>query len=85
MHICAPVQGDSAARRVVNGLLSLRTAVKSAPEVWAAMLLRMSLRPELHQFTVDVASALVMHSWEKIPETFWLFLSRLLHKVKENG
>ncbi|CAA7398731.1 unnamed protein product [Spirodela intermedia] len=77
-------EGDSVTKRVVNGLLSLRIAVRSAPEVWAAMLLRVSLRAELHQFIVDVVSALVMHSWKKIPETFWLFLSRLLHKVKEN-
>ncbi|CAA6662332.1 unnamed protein product [Spirodela intermedia] len=78
------MRADSVTKRVVNGLLSLRIAVRSAPEVWAAMLLRVSLRAELHQFIVDVVSALVMHSWKKIPETFWLFLSRLLHKVKEN-
>ena len=75
------VQGDSTAERVVNGLRLLRTAVKSMPEVWAAMMLRICLQPDMHHFAADVASALVRYSCERFPETFWLRLSTLIHKI----
>ncbi|MQL75392.1 hypothetical protein Taro_007784 [Colocasia esculenta] len=71
---------DPMIRRVTNGLSSLRLAVKSAPEVWTVMLIRMSLKPEVHHFILDIFSALTIHSLHKIPETFWLCISRLLHK-----
>ena len=75
------VQGDSTAERVVNGLRLLRTTVKSMPEVWAAMMLRICLQPDMHRFAADMASALVRYSCERFPETFWLRLSTLIHKI----
>lgn len=66
--------------RVSNGFRCLWQAVKMAPEVWMAMLLRMVLKPEVHQFTLDIFSALVIQFKRKTPETLWVSISRLLHK-----
>lgn len=66
--------------RVSNGFRCLRQAVKMAPEVWTAMLLRMASKPEVHRFALDVFSALVIHFKRKTPETLWVSISRLLHK-----
>ncbi|XP_059641022.1 uncharacterized protein LOC132283133 isoform X2 [Cornus florida] len=74
-------EGHAMLMRVVNGFQSLWYAVKLAPEVWTAMLLRMALKPEVHRFTFDIISALVQHSSHRIPETFWVCISRLLHKL----
>ncbi|XP_058068081.1 uncharacterized protein LOC131217240 isoform X4 [Magnolia sinica] len=76
-------EGHAMFTRVVNGFLSFRLAVNSAPEVWTAMLIRMALKPEVHRFTLDVISALARHSRLKLPEAFWLCVSRFLHKVDE--
>ncbi|KAI7994940.1 Protein transport protein Sec61 subunit alpha [Camellia lanceoleosa] len=39
-------EGHTMLMRVVNGLKSFRHAVKLAPEVWTAMLIRMTVKPE---------------------------------------
>ncbi|GMP34492.1 hypothetical protein CsSME_00007334 [Camellia sinensis var. sinensis] len=70
--------------RVVNGLKSFRHVVKLAPEVWTAMLIRMTVKPEAHKFTFDIISALLIHFSRKIPETFWICISRILHKLVKN-
>ncbi|XP_078439431.1 protein kinase superfamily protein [Wolffia australiana] len=79
-----PHDGEFPAARAVNGMRSLWTAVKSTPEAWAGMLLRISTRPELHRFVADVASALGTHSQKRFRETFWHQLSNILHKVTQN-
>ncbi|GLT56902.1 hypothetical protein SLA2020_299150 [Shorea laevis] len=73
-------EGHAMMKRVVNGFRSLYQAVKLAPELWTAMLIRMSSKPEVHSFTLDIISALHMHCSRKLPENFWVCISRLLHK-----
>ncbi|XP_020536398.1 uncharacterized protein slr1919 isoform X2 [Jatropha curcas] len=77
-------EGHSTFMRVVNGFQYLRQAVKLAPELWTAMLIRMALKPEFHSFILDIMSALVVHFNHKVPETSWVFMSRLLHKLVRN-
>ncbi|XP_073001401.1 uncharacterized protein [Typha latifolia] len=73
-------------RRLVNGFRSLRRAFSLAPEVWTAMLIRTSLKQEFHKFLFDILSALASHSRYKIPETFWLCMSRFIHYLeKQDG
>ncbi|CAL5381638.1 unnamed protein product [Camellia sinensis] len=43
----AESEGHAMLMRVVNGLKSFRHAVKLAPEVWTAMLIRMTVKPEV--------------------------------------
>lgn len=72
--------------RVINGFRYLKQAINLAPEVWTGMLIRMSLKPEVHSFMLDIISALAIHFRHKIPETFWVCISKLLHKlVRNNG
>ncbi|CAN0860404.1 Uncharacterized protein sll0005 [Linum grandiflorum] len=66
-------------RRVANGFGYLNRAIKMAPEVWTAMLVRMAVKPEFHQFSIDVLSALAMHFSCRAPETFFICMSKLLH------
>ncbi|KAF3446148.1 hypothetical protein FNV43_RR11327 [Rhamnella rubrinervis] len=73
-------EGPDMLLRVSNGFRCLCQAIKMAPEVWTAMLLRMVLKPEVHGFTLDIFSALFIHFKRKTPETLWLSISRLLHK-----
>ncbi|KAF5937991.1 hypothetical protein HYC85_025497 [Camellia sinensis] len=80
----AESEGHAMLMRVVNGLKSFRHAVKLAPEVWTAMLIRMTVKPEAHKFTFDIISALLIHFSRKIPETFWICISRILHKLVKN-
>ncbi|KAI8029894.1 hypothetical protein LOK49_LG01G01926 [Camellia lanceoleosa] len=54
-------EGHAMLMRVVNGLKSFWHAVKLALEVWTAMLIRMTLKPEVHKFTFDIISALLIH------------------------
>nr|XP_043608386.1 uncharacterized protein slr1919 [Erigeron canadensis] len=68
-------------RRVVNGFSSFWQAVKLAPDVWTAMLIRMALNPDIHKFYYDIAAALFLHSNRGIPDTVWICLSRFLHKI----
>uniref|UniRef100_B9ILA8 ABC1 atypical kinase-like domain-containing protein n=1 Tax=Populus trichocarpa TaxID=3694 RepID=B9ILA8_POPTR len=70
--------------RVAKGFHYLRQAVKLAPELWTAMLIRMALKPEVHRFSFDIISALIMHFSHKLPETFWICMSRHLHKLVRN-
>ncbi|KAG1326894.1 Phosphatase 2C (PP2C)-like protein [Cocos nucifera] len=70
---------DEVLKRLVNGFRSFQRAVSLAPEVWTAMLIRMFVKPEVHRFLWDIISALASHFHDKIPETFWLCISRLLH------
>lgn len=70
--------------RVAKGFHYLRQAVKLAPELWTAMLIRMALKPEVHRFSFDIISALIMHLSHKLPETFWICMSRHLHKLVRN-
>ncbi|CAI0376671.1 unnamed protein product [Linum tenue] len=67
--------------RVTNGFRYLARAMKMAPEVWTAMLIRMAMKPEFHQFSVDAVSAFVMHFNSRVPETYFICVSRLLHKL----
>ncbi|KAK6927695.1 ABC1 atypical kinase-like domain [Dillenia turbinata] len=76
-------QGQAMAR-ILKGLQYFQQAVKLAPEAWTAMLIRMALKPEVHKFILDIFSALVMHSSCKIPEVFWLCLSRLLNRLQHS-
>ncbi|GMP91640.1 hypothetical protein CsSME_00042245 [Camellia sinensis var. sinensis] len=80
----AESEGHAMLMRVVNGLKSFRHAVKLAPEVWTAMLIRMTVKPEAHKFTFDIISALLIHFSRKIPETFWICISRILYKLVKN-
>ncbi|XP_024993637.1 uncharacterized protein LOC112527309 isoform X2 [Cynara cardunculus var. scolymus] len=74
-------EGEATLKRVVNGFGYFWQAVKLAPDVWAAMLIRMALNPEVHRFYYDIISALFMHSSRRVPDTFWISVSRLLHKL----
>ncbi|CAI9759544.1 unnamed protein product [Fraxinus pennsylvanica] len=71
--------------RVVNGFRSLQHAIKLAPDVWTAMLFRMSLKPEFQRFAFAIVSALASHSCRKIPETFWVCISRIIHELEKSG
>ncbi|XP_030468802.2 uncharacterized protein LOC115687395 [Syzygium oleosum] len=70
--------------RVALGFRSLHQAVNMAPEVWSAMFLRMVLKPEFRTFISDMLSTLFIHSSHKAPETYWICISRLIHKVVDN-
>ncbi|KAL6216009.1 hypothetical protein ACLB2K_015435 [Fragaria x ananassa] len=77
-------EGRTMLARVVNGFHYLNQAVKLAPEVWTAMLLRLAFTPEVHRFILDVFSSLIIHFSGKIPETTFVSLSRLMHKLVKN-
>ncbi|KAG2633443.1 hypothetical protein PVAP13_2NG268000 [Panicum virgatum] len=66
-------------RRLVNAVQSFRQAINLAPDAWSAMLIRTLLKPESQKFVLDVFLSLASHSSYKIPETFWLFMSRFLN------
>nr|CAB3452780.1 unnamed protein product [Digitaria exilis] len=66
-------------RRLVNAVQSFRQAIKLAPDAWSAMLIRTLLKPESQNFILDVFFSLASHSSYKIPETFWLCMSRFLN------
>ncbi|KAE9603681.1 putative cadmium-transporting ATPase [Lupinus albus] len=70
--------------RIAKGFQYLCEVVKLAPEEWAAMLIRMAGKPEVHRFASDIISALVSNSSHKLQEASWLYLSRLLHKLSKN-
>lgn len=78
-------EGDAVLTRVINGFRYLKQAINLAPEVWTGMLIRMSLKPEVHSFMLDIISALAIHFRHKIPETFWVCISKLLHKLVRNN
>lgn len=68
-------------KRLVNGFKYLYQAIQLAPDVWAAMMIRMSLKPEVHRFMLDIVSTLLLRSGDKIPQTLWLLLSKCIHKL----
>lgn len=78
-------EGNATVRRVVNGFSYFWKAVKIAPDVWTAMLIRMALNPEVHRFSFDIISALFLRSNRKIPDTLWICASRFLHKLMNVG
>ncbi|TYG64721.1 hypothetical protein ES288_D06G130700v1 [Gossypium darwinii] len=69
--------------RVVNGFGLLTRAVKSAPEIWTAMLMRIVLKPQILGFSVDIISAVCNHVSNKFPESFWVCMSRLIHELSK--
>ncbi|KAJ3679234.1 hypothetical protein LUZ60_017245 [Juncus effusus] len=69
--------------RVIKGIKSLREAVRLAPEIWTAMFIRIMIKPEMNGFLFHVFRALERHSRFRIPETFWLCVSRFLHYLEE--
>lgn len=70
--------------RVVHGFQCLRDAIKLAPQVWMAMLIRMALKPEVHSFSLDVISSIMMHIGRKIPDHLWVCISRFLHDLERD-
>ncbi|KAF7817319.1 sll0005 isoform A [Senna tora] len=68
--------------RIGKGFQYFCDVIKLAPVEWTAMLLRMSVKPEVHKFTIDIISALVLHFNHKLREASWLYLSKLLHKLR---
>ncbi|KAM7275523.1 hypothetical protein ACFE04_017389 [Oxalis oulophora] len=56
--------------RVVNGFRSFSRAVKLSPQLWTTMFLRLSVKREIHTFSIDIISALAKHSSHKSAEVF---------------
>ncbi|TYI80099.1 hypothetical protein E1A91_D05G067600v1 [Gossypium mustelinum] len=77
-------EDDAIMRRVMNGFGSLKEAVKLGPEVWTLMFIRIALNPQTHRFFADVISALMMRLSKKFPDTFWVCMSTLIHRVAKS-
>ncbi|TYH15739.1 hypothetical protein ES288_A05G065900v1 [Gossypium darwinii] len=77
-------EDDAIMRRVMNGFGSLKEAVKLGPEVWTPMFIRIALNPQTHRFFADVISALMMRLSNKFPDTFWVCMSTLIHRVAKS-
>jgi hypothetical protein len=84
LYISFDMQRSKMIKRVVNGVQSFHQAIKLAPDAWTAMLIRTLLKPESQHFVLDVFSALANHSSYKIPETFWLCISRYLNYTNKH-
>ncbi|WOH08802.1 hypothetical protein DCAR_0728250 [Daucus carota subsp. sativus] len=80
-------EGQEMLKRLVNGFRYLYQAILLAPDVWAAMMIRLSLKPELHRFLFDIVSTMLSRSGDKIPQTLWLSLSNCINKLvnKKSG
>ncbi|XP_064949556.1 uncharacterized protein LOC135598952 isoform X3 [Musa acuminata AAA Group] len=76
-------QSDALVMRLVNGFRSLQQAISFAPEVWTAMFLRTLLKSDTHRFLLDIFLSLAVYSRNKMPETFFLCISRLLHLLEK--
>ncbi|KAI3932695.1 hypothetical protein MKW98_012666 [Papaver atlanticum] len=76
-------EGPTASARLNNGFRSLYRAVKAAPEVWAAMIIRLGAKPEIHRFNIEIICALVKHSNKELPEALFLCISKYLHKLEQ--
>lgn len=74
---------EAVLKRLVHGFRSFQGAIGLAPEVWTPMLIRMLLKPEVHKFLLDIILTLAGHYRDKIPETVWLCISRLLHWLEK--
>lgn len=72
-------EGQATLKRLVKGFRYLYQAIQLAPDVWAAMMIRLTLKPEVHRFLLDIVSTLLLRSGDKIPQTFWLCISNCLH------
>ncbi|KAK4274508.1 hypothetical protein QN277_017716 [Acacia crassicarpa] len=68
--------------RIGKGFQYFNDVIKLAPGEWTAMLLRMAVKPDVHKFTLDIISALVYHFNHRMQGASWLYLSKLLHKLK---
>lgn len=73
------LQEEGTMKRVSHGFKCLSEAVKLAPGMWTAMLLRMSRKSEVHSYALDIVSALSTHFGHKVPHTCWILFSKLLH------
>ncbi|KAJ0248588.1 Protein kinase superfamily protein [Hirschfeldia incana] len=71
-------------KRVSNGFKCLSEAVRLAPGMWTAMLLRMSRKAEVHSYALEIVSALSTHFGQKVPNSCWIFFSKLLHHNKKS-
>ncbi|KAK1549421.1 hypothetical protein Q3G72_001868 [Acer saccharum] len=78
-------EGEATLKRVMNGFRSLSQSVKLAPEVWTAMLIRIVKKPEFYRFSLDIISALASHFCHKLPDSSWVCISRLLHKLMKKS
>jgi aarF domain-containing kinase len=79
LKVCFVLQRSKMIRRLVNTVQSFRQAISLAPDAWSAMLIRTLLKHESQKFVLDVFLTLASHSSYKIPETFWLCMSRFLN------
>ena len=79
LKVSFTIQSSKMIRRLVNAVQSFRQAINLAPDAWSAMLIRTLLKPESQKFVLDEFLSLASHSSYKIPETFWLFMSRFLN------
>ncbi|GER45117.1 protein kinase superfamily protein [Striga asiatica] len=70
--------------RVVKGFQSFRHAVRLAPDVWTAMAIRLALKPEFQSFALDVISALLAHSGQKLPDSALICLSKMIHNLAKD-
>ncbi|XP_054818198.1 uncharacterized protein LOC129317831 isoform X2 [Prosopis cineraria] len=68
--------------RIGKGFQYFNDVIRLAPDEWTAMLLRMAVKPDVHKFTIDIISALAYHFNQRLREASWLYLSKLLHKLK---
>ncbi|KAL8122070.1 uncharacterized protein LOC141659394 [Apium graveolens] len=73
-------EGQAMLKRLVKGFRYLYQAIQLAPDVWAAMMIRMTLKPEVHRFMLDIVSTLLLRSGDKLPQTLWLFISKCIHE-----
>ncbi|XP_027355845.1 uncharacterized protein LOC113865469 isoform X2 [Abrus precatorius] len=69
--------------RIGKGFRYLCEVVKLAPGEWTTMLIRIAVKPEVHKFALDIISALALHSNHKLRVAFWLYFSKLLHKLSD--
>ncbi|CAL9064901.1 uncharacterized protein LOC135585227 isoform X1 [Musa acuminata AAA Group] len=76
-------QSDALVMRLISGFRSLQQAISFAPEVWTAMFLRTLLKSDTHRFLLDIFLSLAVYSRNKMPETFFLCISRLLHLLEK--
>ncbi|OVA13035.1 UbiB domain [Macleaya cordata] len=76
-------EGPATITRMVNGFQSFQRAVELAPAVWAAMLIRLAVKPEIHRFLTDIICALAKHSSKELPEAFCLY-EVVMPEVKES-
>lgn len=80
LYVPVSPQGQAMLKRLVKGFRYLNQAIQLAPDVWAAMMIRMTLKPEVHRFLLDIVSTLLLRSGDKIPQTLWLCISKCLHE-----